>query len=103
MISFYDSPGQKRQLLIDARSRNESQINDDFIDRNGIPTDGRSGRLTTGIKADPIPRVIKTHDELLLAFYKKRIDYQDLLDLLVMEHLTDHATKWTKFKRLFNP
>jgi len=100
---FYHSPQQKQQKKNDARSRGESTIHDDFIDRQGNQTRGDIGRLTFDVKPDPPPRTIKTHDELLLAFYKKEIKYLDLLDLLVMEHLTDHASKWTRFKGMFNP
>jgi len=103
MIRFYDNPQQLRQLKLDGKSRGESTIHLDFVDRQGNRTNGKSGRLTTEIKPPGPDRVIKTHDELLLLFYKKEILYEDLLDLLVMEHLTDHASKWTRFKGMFNP
>jgi len=102
-VKYYHYSGEKTQLKNDAKSRGESTIHDDFIDERGNATKGDTGRLTFDIIPDPLPRVIKPHDVLLLEFYKKEIQYDDLLDLLVMEHLTDHASKWTRFKGMFNP
>lgn len=102
-IKYYTTLAEKRQLKIDAHSRRESTIHDDFVDQQGIQTDGTQGRLSFDIKPTQPDRVIKSDDELLLLLFKKRIAYIDLLDLLTIQALKDHASRWEKFKRLFTP
>lgn len=52
-IKYYNTLAEKRQLKIDAYSRKESTIHDDFIDKQNNLTDGSMGKLTFDIKPDP--------------------------------------------------
>lgn len=100
-VKFYNDPSEKRKLKRSANDRGMSTIHDDFLDERNHRTDGRAGKLTFGVKVNPPDRIIKSDDELLLLLYKKRINYLDLLDLLTLQALKDHATRWQKFKALF--
>jgi len=93
-IKYYNNHEHRRQLILDGKSRGESVIHDDYLEEN-------KGRLTLEIIADNVIPPDKTDDELLLEFYKKEINYEDLLDFLTRQYLLDHATRWDKFKRLF--
>ncbi len=52
-IVFYNSKAERGQLIAAANQANESTIHDDFIDSNGNPTNGQSGRLTFGVLVSP--------------------------------------------------
>ena len=52
-IEFYNSLANRTALLNSAHTLGESTIHDDFIDINGNPTDGKSGRLTLDIQTAP--------------------------------------------------
>ena len=45
-VQFYNTPSQRNALKQSANNIGESTIHDDFVDSNGNPTDGNSGRLT---------------------------------------------------------
>jgi len=102
-VRFYHDSLEKRRLKRSANDRGMSTIHDDFLDEGNHITNGKIGKLTFEIKAGPAERIIKSDDELLLLLYKKRIEYIDLLDLLTIQALKDHDTRWNKFKRLFSP
>ena len=53
-IEFYVSKTNRDILKNMANTIGESTIHDDFIDIVGNPTKGNTGRLTFGIKPDPI-------------------------------------------------
>ena len=55
-IEFYRDIIQRDNLKQRANTIGESTIHDDFIDINGNPTDGTSGKLTFDIKPDPVQR-----------------------------------------------
>ena len=54
-IVFYSTPAERNQLKQDAHSIGESPLHDDFIDINGNPTNGNSGRLQFDVKVTPPP------------------------------------------------
>jgi len=95
-VKFYDRDNFRewRRLKQSANDKGMSTIHDDFIDE-------KVGRLTFDIIPDPPERVIKSLDELNLLLYKKRISYEDLLDLLTIQALS--PTRWERFKARFTP
>jgi len=101
LIKYYNDLNHRKQLILDGRSRGESVIHDDFIDKQGRSTDGKAGRLTLEIIPDPAERVIKSLDELNLLLFKKEIKYIELLDLLTIQALMEDNKRWNRFKARF--
>jgi len=71
-IEFYSSPAERITLKTAAILRRESTIHDDFIDINGDPTDGNSGRLEFGIISKPLPDLDR--DRVIELFEKFETD-----------------------------
>jgi len=100
-VIYYNSIQQKKAIKLAGILRGESTIHDDFIDRLGQSTNGKSGRLTLGTIPDPLPRVKKGLNELNQRLKDKDLDYLDLLDLLEIQALKLNSTRWENFKALF--
>ena len=95
--AVYYNLNELKKLKNDIKSRGETIIHNDFISDNH-----NEGRLTYGIKNEfPVEKIKKSDDELLLLFYKKEIQYEDLLDFLTVQYLKDHETRWNKLKARF--
>ena len=60
MIQFYRDLTQRKTLIDAAQLNGDSMIHDDFIDTNGNPTDGTSGRLEFGTVPNEIPTTDQT-------------------------------------------
>ena len=100
-IIYYNSPEQKKEAVLAANLRGESEIHCDFIDESGNPTDGKSGRLTLDKIPDAKPRKIKGLNELNKRLKDKTLEHIDLLDLLEIQALKISTTRWENFKALF--
>jgi len=101
MIKYYRDLNQKRQLVLDAKSRGETLMHTDFIDISGRKTKGENGRLTFEVLPPTLPYEIKSLDELNLLLFKKEISFTELLDLLTIQALS--PTRWQRFKAMFTP
>ena len=100
-IEYYSSLDDKKHLKNLANQLGESTIHDDFIDRDGNPTDGISGRFTFGVKPDPEPRKILTNNQLNHKLKDRTLDLLELQDLIAMQALKSTSSRWDNFKSLF--
>jgi len=100
-VIFYNSLEQKRDAKLAAILRGETTIHDDFVNISNQPTDGTNGRLTFDRKPNPTPRRIKGLNELNQLLKDKKIEYEDLLDLIVIQALKLSSSRWQNFKALF--
>ena len=73
-IVFYSSIAQRDSIKATAYAIGESPIHDDFIDSNGDPTDGTSGRLTFDIIAPTVPDA----DDILLESLLPKVEAETL-------------------------
>jgi len=86
-IVFYKSPKNARQLKTAAHALGESTKHQDFVDINGNPTDGKSGRLTFHV----LPHIPPTPEEILLELLlgklkNNTITIEQLKTLIRLEH-----------------
>jgi len=59
-ISYYKNKAELQLLKEEALSKGKSTLHIDFVDIDGTPTDGNSGRYESIIRVNPIP----TADEI---------------------------------------
>jgi len=98
---YYNSKDDKRYISKLALQLGESVIHDDFIGRDGKPTDGTVGRLTFGKLPDPPKRKILTNNQLNQKLKDKTLDILELQDLIAMQAVKLSSSRWQNFKSLF--
>lgn len=99
MAKYYDNKVERISLIKEQNRQGLSLIHDNFINKQGNRTDGKSGQLIFGTPKEEPERIIKTKEELNQLLFDKRITYLELLDLLVIQGLS--STRWEKFKAMF--
>ena len=85
---FYPSKKQRTNILEKENTKGFQQIHDDFVDAQGIPTDGTSGRLTL---TDAVKKVQKVPRGLTDA----------LVDILADRGITSDV-EIAKFKKILD-
>ena len=82
-VNYYSDLRQRDDLITTANLGGESMIHDDFVDINGNPTDGKSGRLTFGVKVTPTP----TTDQLRIRALFEKIESGNMTQSEIIETL----------------
>jgi len=81
-IKYYNSKTKWKKLKKEAIQRGESTIHDDFIDVNGITTDGTSGRLTFDIIPSTLDTELIRKKELNKKLKDDTITFDELKEYL---------------------
>jgi len=98
-VLFYLTPKHRVRQIKSIKG--ESLEHDDFIDKFGNKTDGKSGRLTFAVlPVLPMPPK-QTLDQLNQKFKDRTLPYPELLDLLEMQALMIGVSRWARFRALF--
>lgn len=99
---FYNNAQDKKHIKDLAHELGESTIHDDFIWKDGKPTDGTVGRLTFERLPDPPKRKILTVTQLSRKLKDKRLTLEELQDLIEIQALKILPTsRWQNFRALF--